>query len=243
MLERKVRQSLLEVKEQKERDLIKENLVRQRLSMLVEHIQSEDEFNGLSKNEKLRLSFNILQELSYLESTGLLSEQDLSGAFKSLFGGFFGNVTQTIFEPLIGKIVYPLFGEGFFKDFLVSFLTSKPSEVIRAFNDCKLMTKLVAEGVSEAIAMQVGKSQGYTGVGYAFIRNSMADVLTGSAFIQGIEKGLGNTVCGILGKFSNNAKKVVEKVKDDTKTAVGTAATNVTDTAKTAVNTVKSAIG
>ena len=51
MLERKVRQSLLEVKEQKERDLIKENLVRQRLSMLVEHIQSEDEFNGLSKNE------------------------------------------------------------------------------------------------------------------------------------------------------------------------------------------------
>ena len=55
MLERKVRQSLLEVKEQKERDLIKENLVRQRLSMLVEHIQSEDEFNGLSKNEKIDL--------------------------------------------------------------------------------------------------------------------------------------------------------------------------------------------
>ena len=72
--------------------------------------------------------------------------------------------------------------------------------------------------------------------------HSLEIVLTGSAFIQGIEKGLGNTVCGILGKFSNNAKKVVEKVKDDTKTAVGTAATNVTDTAKTAVNTVKSAI-
>ena len=54
-------------------NLIKENLVRQRLSMLVEHIQSEDEFNGLSKNEKLRLSFNILQELSYLECSVKIS--------------------------------------------------------------------------------------------------------------------------------------------------------------------------
>ena len=215
MLERKVRQSLLEVKEQKERDLIKENLVRQRLSMLVEHIQSEDEFNGLSKNEKLRLSFNILQELSYLESTGLLSEQDLSGAFKSLFGGFFGNVTQTIFEPLIGKIVYPLFGEGFLSNFIISYLTSRPSEVIKSMSDCKLMTKLIAESVVEGMIMSLQRQKGFDAPGYSFLRNTLGDVIKGTGFISGIENSISSTVCGLFGKFADNAEKVKSKLATD----------------------------
>ena len=215
MLERKVRQSLLEVKEQKERDLIKENLVRQRLSMLVEHIQSEDEFNGLSKNEKLRLSFNILQELSYLESTGLLSEQDLSGAFKSLFGGFFGNVTQTIFEPLIGKIVYPLFGEGFLSNFIISYLTSRPSEVIKSMSDCKLMTKLIAESVVEGMVMSLQRQKGFDAPGYSFLRNTLGDVIKGTGFISGIENSISSTVCGLFGKFADNAEKVKSKLATD----------------------------
>ena len=213
MLERKVRQSLLEVKEQKERDLIKENLVRQRLSMLVEHIQSEDEFNGLSKNEKLRLSFNILQELSYLESTGLLSEQDLSGAFKSLFGGFFGNVTQTIFEPLIGKIVYPLFGEGFLSNFIISYLTSRPSDVIKSMSDCKLMTKLIAESVVEGMVKSLQRQKGFDTPGYSYLRNALGTVFEGSEFVRGIEGSIANTVCGLFEKFAGNAKKVETKLK------------------------------
>ena len=52
MLERKVRQSLIEIKEQKDRNLIKETLVKTRLLVLVEHIKSEDEFNKLSENKK-----------------------------------------------------------------------------------------------------------------------------------------------------------------------------------------------
>ena len=109
MLEKKIRRSIIEAKEQKERQLIESHLVKSRLSVLVEHIQSEEDFNNLSESKRIQLSFNILQELSYLESSGLLSEQNLSGAFKSLFGGFFGNVTQAVFEPLIGKLIYPLF--------------------------------------------------------------------------------------------------------------------------------------
>ena len=51
MLERKVRQSLLEVKEQKEKNLIKETLVKKRLSAIVEHIKTEEDFNNLSENK------------------------------------------------------------------------------------------------------------------------------------------------------------------------------------------------
>ena len=127
MLEQKVRQSLMEVKEQKEKNLIKENLVKNRLLVLVEHIKSEDEFNRLSDNKKSQLSFNVLQELSYLESNGLISEQDLGGALKSVFGGFFGNATQTFFEPILGKFIIPIFGEGFMSNFIISYLTSRIS--------------------------------------------------------------------------------------------------------------------
>ena len=45
MLERKVRKSLMEIKEQKEKNLIKENLVNTRLSVLVESIKSKGDFN------------------------------------------------------------------------------------------------------------------------------------------------------------------------------------------------------
>lgn len=160
MLEKKIRRSIIETKEQKEKQLIEQHLIKSRLSVLVEHVQSEEEFNKLSENKKIQLSFNILQELSYLESTGLLSEQNLSNVFKSLFGGLFGNVTQTIFEPLIGKIVYPLFGQGFLSNFIISYLTSRPSEVIKSMSDCKLMTKLIAESVVEGMIMslQIGRA-------------------------------------------------------------------------------------
>jgi hypothetical protein len=213
MLEKKIRRSIIEAKEQKERQLIESHLVKSRLSVLVRHIQSEEEFNTLSEDKKVQLSFNILQELSYLESTGLLSEQDLSGVFKSLFGGFFGNVTQTVFEPLIGKLVYPLFGEGFLSNFIISYLTSRPSDVIRAMSDCKLMTKLIGESVVEGMIMSLQRQKGFDAPGYSFLRNTLADVIKGTGFVSGIENSISGTVCSLFGKFADNAEKVKSKLK------------------------------
>ena len=242
MLKKQIKKSLIETKERKEKRLIEESLIKNRISIIFEGIESEKDFKSLSEEKQLKLSLKFIQEVALLQENGLITEQNLGSLMSQLFGGWFGNLTQTIFEPMFKKILTPLFGEGFFTNFLTAYLTSRPSDVIKSFNDCKLMTKLIAEGISEAIVMQVQESQGLTGSGYSFIRNTMGGVLSGSEFISGIEKGIGNTVCGLLGKFSDNAKKVVEKVKGDGKAAVGTAATNVTDAAKTAVNTVKSAI-
>jgi hypothetical protein len=224
MLEKKIRKSLIETKEKKEKLLIEETLIKNRLSIILEGVNGDKEFKSLSEKKQLRISSKFIQELSYLQENELITEQNLGSLMQSLFGGWFGNLTQTIFEPMFNKILTPLFGEGFFKDFLVAYLTTKPSDVIKSFNDCRLMTKLIAEGISEAIVMQVQRSKGLNGSGYSFIRNSMGDALRGTEFISGVEKGLGNTVCSILGKFSDNAEKVVEKVKgnsvDNTKPAV-----------------------
>jgi hypothetical protein len=193
--------------------LIGEQLVKSRLSAIVEHIQDEDDFNNLTEDKKAQLSYNILSELSYLQSNGLISEVDLSSAFKSLFGGFFGNVTQTVFEPLIGKIVYPLFGEGFMSNFIISYLTSRPSEVIKSMSDCKLMTKLVAESIVEGMVMSLQRQKGFDAPGYSFLRNTLADAITGMGFVSSIENSISKTVCELFGKFANNAKKVEAKLK------------------------------
>lgn len=234
MLKKQIRKSLIETKERKEKRLIEESLIKNRISIIFEGIKSEKDFKSLSEEKQLKLSLKFIQEVAFLQENGLIAEQNLGSVMSQLFGGWFGNLTQTIFEPMFKKILTPLFGEGFFTNFLTAYLTSRPSDVIKSFNDCKLMTKLVAEGISEAIVMQIQQSQGLTGSGYSFIRNTMGDVLTGSDFISGIEKGLGTTICSILGKFSDNAEKVVSKVKGG--------AEDVAKTVKTAANTVKNTV-
>ena len=213
MLERKVRKSLMEIKEQKEKNLIKENLVNTRLSVLVESIKSKGNFNNLSEDKKIQLSFNVLQELAYLESTGLLSEQDLGGALKSVFGGFFGNATQTFFEPILKKFIVPLFGEGFMTNFIISYLTSRPSDVIKSMSDCKLMTKLIAESIVEGMVMSLQRQKGFDGTGYAFLRNTLGGAITNSSFATSIENGISSTICGLFSKFADNAEKVESKLK------------------------------
>ena len=213
MLERKVRQSLMEIKEQKEKYLIEQKIVKNRLLVIVEHIKDEDEFNRLSENEKSQLTFNILQELSYLQNSGLLSEQDLGGALKSVFGGFFGNATETFFEPLLGKIVKPLFGEGFMSNFIISYLTKRQSEVIKSMSDCKLMTKLITESVVEGTVMSLQQQKGFDSQGYSLLRNSLGNAIEGNEFAMNIENGLSKPICELFDKFTENAKRIEAKLR------------------------------
>lgn len=213
MLEKKIKKTLIETKERKERLLIEERIVKDRVSILFEGIDSEEDFNKLTKKQKLNLSIKFLHEVSYLQNTGLINEQNFGDILKSLFGGLFGNVIQTIVEPMLQKILVPLFGKGYITNFVISMLTKNTAEFIRAINDCQLMTKLVAQSISESIFKQVMDSKGLDAPGYVFLRNSMGDVLTGTEFVKSIEGKIGDSVCNILGKFTGNATKVAEKLK------------------------------
>ena len=213
MLEKKIKKTLIETKEKKERLLIEQKIVKDRVSILFEGINSEEDFNKLSKKQKLNLSIKFLHEMSYLQNTGLINEQNFGDILKSLFGGLFGNVIQTIVEPMLEKILVPLFGKGYITNFVISMLTKNTAEFIRAINDCQLMTKLVAQSISESIFKQVMDSKGLDSPGYVFLRNSMGDALTGTEFVKSIENKIGDGVCNILGKFTGNATKVAEKLK------------------------------
>jgi hypothetical protein len=105
MLEKKIKKSLIETKEKKERKLIQETLIKNRLSMIVENVKTIEDFNKLSEDKKLKLSVKFLQELSFLNNNGLINEQNFGSILQSIFGGAFGNITQTLVEPFIEKIL------------------------------------------------------------------------------------------------------------------------------------------
>jgi hypothetical protein len=213
MLNKKVKKSLIEIKEQKEKLLIEQKLVKNRISIILEGINSEEDFKKLSNKQQLKISTKFIQELSYLQNTGLISEQNFGNILSSLFGGWFGNAIQTFVEPVLKGILVPWFGEGYFTNFIISLLTKNTAEFIRGLNDCKIMTKLIAQSISEAVFMQIQDAKGLNSPGYVFLRQSMGDALTSTEFIKGIEKGFGDMVCDMLGKFTGNAQKVAEKLK------------------------------
>jgi hypothetical protein len=213
MLNKKVKKSLIEIKEQKEKLLIEQKLVKNRISIILEGINSEEDFKKLSNKQQLKISTKFIQELSYLQNTGLISEQNFGNILSSLFGGWFGNAIQTFVEPVLKGILVPWFGEGYFTNFIISLLTKNTGEFIRGLNDCKIMTKLIAQSISEAVFMQIQDAKGLNSPGYVFLRQSMGDALTSTEFIKGIEKGFGDMVCDMLGKFTGNAQKVAEKLK------------------------------
>jgi hypothetical protein len=152
MLEKTIRKSLIESKEKKEKLLIEQKIVESRILSLFEGVNSEKEFKKLPKNKQLKMSLKFLQEMSYLQKTGLIKEElDWGGFLKKIFGQAFGSVTQTMVEPYIDRVLSELGVSGFIKNFVVSYLTSRPSEVIESFSDCKIMTKLVSRSIVEGM--------------------------------------------------------------------------------------------
>ena len=209
MLKTQIKKSLLETKERKEKLLIEEKLIKNRISIIVENVRTEEDFKSLSKRNQLKLSIKLLQEFSYLSSSNLLTEQGLTGALNSIFGHSFGNIVQTMLEPVLGAILSKLgFQDGFFKNFIISALTTSPVELFQALNDCKIMTKLIVKSGIEAQVMTLQKDSGLSGIALDFVRNTLGSIANDQKIIQDLENGLSGAVCDLIGKFTNKAKTI-----------------------------------
>ena len=159
MLEKKVRQSLLEVKKQKNKNLIKENLVKSRILMIVESKNNLKNFHKLPKKKQEKIANSLLEEISFLSENNILNEQ-LMDMLGKIFGSSFSGIVQTAIEPIVGNLLGKLGLGGFFKNFLTSFLVSKPQRLALALKDCKELTKLITEALSEALVMMLQEKTG-----------------------------------------------------------------------------------
>jgi hypothetical protein len=212
MLEKQIKKAILEAKDNKEKTLIEENLVRSRILMIVESKTNIKNFHKLPKKKQEKIAYSLLEEISFLGENNILNEQ-LMDVLGKIFGNSLSGIVQTIVEPLVGSLLGKLGLGGFFKDFLTSFIVSKPQRLALALKDCKELTKLIAEALSEALVMMLQKQTGLEGQGYSFMRNALGDTIKETTFISNLENQLSGIVCGVFDGFNKKAADVYKKVK------------------------------
>jgi hypothetical protein len=232
MLQKKIKKSLIEAKNKQESILIEQKLIKSRIMMIVENEDNIKNFKSLPKSKQQKIAYKLFEEINYLQETNILNEQ-LMDFLSKIFGNAFSGIAQTIVEPMVNSLLGGIGLEGYFKDFLVSFITSNPTRLAKALKSCDELTKLVAESLSEAVFMMIQRQQGLEGQGYTFLRNALGGAVKDTAFIKGIETQISGIVCQMFGKMSDKASGVFDKLKsEDGKEGIGGILSSLTSQSK-----------
>jgi hypothetical protein len=212
MLENKIKRSIIETKEKKEKFLIEQNLVKSRIMMIVESESNAKNFHKLSEKKQEKMMYSLLEEINYLEEQGMLNEQ-LWDFLSKIFGKSFGSAVETIAEPLVNTILEKIGLGEYFKNFLISSLTKNPLELSKALKSCDELTKLIANYLSEAVFMMVQNDKELSGGGHVFLRNALGDAVQDIKFVNSLEKQLSTIVCESYKSMSDKASNVYDKLK------------------------------
>lgn len=218
-MKKELRKALIEAKEKKEKRLIEETLIRSKIMMIVESEENIKNFDSLSEKKKRKIADGILKEM--ISSDEQLLNEGLWDMLSSLFGSSFSGLAQTIGEPIVNSILGALgMEDGYFKSVMISFFTKNIGRLAKALRgDCKELTGLVAESLVEGLVIQLSNTKGMTGPGYTFIRNTIADSIQSSGFVQSLENSLETTVCSLFNKFTQKATEVASNLKSVPKVA------------------------
>jgi hypothetical protein len=211
-LVKKIKRSIVETKEKKEKLLIEQKLVESRIMMIVESESNAKNFHKLSKGKQQKMMYSLLEEINYLEEQGMLNEQ-LWDYLGKIFGNSLGSAVETIVEPLVNSLMSSLGLGGYFKSFLVSSMTSNPLELSKALKSCEDLTSLIANSLAEAVAMMIQNDKGLSGNGNTFIKNALGGAVKDTAFANNLEKQLSGVVCELFGKMNNKALDVYDILK------------------------------
>jgi hypothetical protein len=212
MLKNKIKRSIIETKEKKEKLLIEQRLVESRIMMIVESESNAKNFHSLSEEKQQKMMYSLLAEINYLDEQGMINEQ-LWDFLGKIFGNSFGGAVETIVEPLVNSLLSSLGLGGYFKNFLVSFITTNPLELAKALKSCEALTTLIADSLAEAVFMMIQKDKGLSGDGYTFIRNALGGAVKDTKFVDSLEKQLSSIVCELFGKMNDKASGVYDKLK------------------------------
>ncbi len=185
--------------------------------MIVESEDNIKNFKKLPKSKQTKIAQKLVVEIGFLHESNILNEQDgLMGFLKGIFGNSLSGILQTIVEPMVNSLLSGLGLSGYFKDFLVSFITTNPLELAKALKSCEAMTSLVAQALSEGLAMMIMREQGLEGSGYTFLRNALGGAVKDTKFIESIESQISGIVCQLYDSMTGKASEVVDKLKPET---------------------------
>lgn len=212
MLDKKIKKAILEAKDKKDRLIIEENLVKTRISTIIESKEIIENFEFLPEGKKMKIAVSLMEEIRFLDENQILNEQ-LMDFLGKIFGNSLGGIVQTIVEPLVNSILSGLgMPDGFLKNTLISLFTSNPLELAKALKSCEALTKLVAQSMVEGMVMMLQQQQGLEGKGYTFLRNALGGAIKDTKFIQNLEGMLEGVICDIYRNFNNKASDVYKKI-------------------------------
>lgn len=203
-----IRKHIIKIQEEREINQVSKVIVESRIREIVGGPDFFERFSQLSEEKKMVVSYRLFCELNELDSYGLIQEQDLWSAFKNMFGGFsgmFNTGIETIAEPIIGRVLeyVGLDRSSYFAKVVISFMTSNPRELIRAFTSCEGFSKLLAESLIEAYVMeQQEKYQATNNMVFNFLRNAIGNAVKG--LTDPLAKELSKTVCSLFSTLIKN---------------------------------------
>lgn len=212
-MKKEIRKKLLEIKEKKDNLMIEERIIVSRLKLIAEGEYNSRNFKFLPRHKQVSIFGETIVELRKINEEGLISEDfNLWGMLKGLFGGG----VETLAEPIINKILTGLgfTSNGFFKKFVISYLTSSPGDLIKAFVDCKTLTRLIAASLIEATLMNFQEQKEFGGFGFDMLRNTLGNSLRDTEVISSLEEKLSGKVCELFNMFGEKAKSVSDAVKN-----------------------------
>lgn len=213
MLKKEVRKTLIETKELKEKQLIEHQIVESRLLSIFEGLETKKDYDTLPTSKKVKLTKHFISEINFLSENQLLSESFLE-SMKSLFGGSFESILQTMMEPIVGSVLGTLgIKKGKFRNIMVSLLTSRPSELISSLGNCEMMTKLIVKSFIEAEVMFLQQEAGLDGMVLSFVRNRMGSAAENIELIQKLESNFGHKICEILDRVKSNTENIIKKLQ------------------------------
>jgi hypothetical protein len=216
MLERNIKKALLEMKEKKENLLIEEKIIKNRFLMIVENTDNIKNFKKLPIRKREKISFALLEDFISLQRNGLISEDfDFLSVLKDLFGGLLGRSTvETIAEPILNKILTSVgfVSDGILKKTMISFLTSRPSDLANAFTDCNSMVKLLVESFVEGLVMLLQGQVDKTGFLSNYIRNVLGGKIKESDVAKSFENAISEKVCNLFSSFTDKAQDIKNKL-------------------------------
>ena len=214
MIEKKIKKVIKETKEQKEKILIEENLVKNRIFAIVESKEVIDNFEFLPEGKKMKIAKNLIEEIRFLDENNILNEQ-LMDFLGKMFGNSLSGIVQTAVEPIVNSILGGLGLSGFFKNALMSFILKDPRRLAKALKSCNELTALVSEALVEALVMMVQEQQGMQGTGYTILRNTLLGAIQDTKVVIELQDKLESTVCSVYNNFNKKASNVYEKLKPE----------------------------
>ena len=212
MLEIKVKKVILETKEKKEKLLIEQNLVKKRIIMVFESENNIKKFSSLSKVKREKIAYKLVSEINYLKETNMLNE-DLKDFMSKIFGNNLTSVFQTIVEPMVSSLVKSLDLADYFKDSLITSISSDPTRFSQSLKSCDELSKLVSESLSDAIYDRILQQTGSEGIETKFLNNVLAGAVKDPKFSQNIHQEISSKVCDLFDSMSEKASQIYDKLK------------------------------